>query len=155
MKKIVLILLLTCSSLLAEEASAKVVYNLSTQKLDTFERKILKAIVANKAYYTSKLKEYDVTVVIHGGAYRFFVKDPKHSEYKRDHKLIKTYKELAKRIKSMVETYDVEFLICEVGMKKHHLSKKDIYDFVEIIPNATIGLIDRQNEGYAYVPVED
>jgi len=35
------------------------------------------------------------------------------------------------------------------------LTKKDVYDFVKIVPNSTIGLIDRQNEGYAYIPVAD
>ena len=43
--------------------------------------------------------------------------------------------------------------MCEAGMSRYHLKPKDIVDFVKIIPNSTIGLIDRQNEGYAYIPV--
>jgi intracellular sulfur oxidation DsrE/DsrF family protein len=156
MKKILLILLFFCSLLSAEEASAKVVYDLTTKNLATFELKILKSIVANKTYYEGKLKELDVSVVIHGGAYRFFAIEPnKNKLFKKDKALIETYKTLAKRIKTMSDTYDVEFLICEVGMKKKGLSKKDIYSFVSIIPNATIGLIDRQNEGYAYIPIKE
>ena len=55
----------------------------------------------------------------------------------------------------MSDTYDVEFLMCGAGMRKHKLEAKDIVKFVKIIPNSTIGLIERQNEGYAYIPVED
>ena len=154
MKKI-LLLLLALSSLMFAETSAKVVYDLTTQNQKDFERKILKAIVANKAYYEGKLQELDVTVVIHGGAYRYFTVDPSKTEYKTDKALLANYAELKKRIKSMSDTYDVEFLMCEVGMLKHGLKAKDIVNYVKIIPNSTIGLIDRQNEGYAYIPVGD
>jgi len=155
MKKIVLLLLATCTMLLAENSTVKVVYDLTTQNQKAFERKILKAIVANKAYYESKLKELDVTVVIHGGAYRYFTVAPAKTEYKTDKTLLENYTELKKRIKSMSDTYDVEFLMCEVGMLQHGLKAKDIVSYVKIIPNSTIGLIDRQNEGYAYIPVGD
>jgi len=155
MKKIVLFLLMSLSILCAEEASAKVVYDLTTKDLASFERKILKAVVVNKAHYEASLKELDVTVVIHGGAYRFFTINPKKSIFKEDKALIANYKTLAKRIKSMVDNYDVEFLMCGAGMQKNSLEAKDIYHFVKIIPNSNIGLIDRQNEGYAYIPVGD
>lgn len=153
MKKIITILLLSIGLVQAEEASAKVVYDLTTKNLAAFERKILKAIVANKAYYESKFKELDVTVVIHGGAYRYFTVDPSKTEYKTDKALLADYTNLRKRIRSMSDTYDVEFLMCGAGMSKHNLKAKEIVNFVKIIPNSTIGLIDKQNEGYAYIPV--
>jgi len=155
LKSTLLLLLINLSLLNAEVPSAKVVYDLTTKDLATFERKILKAIVANKAYYEASLKELDVTVVIHGGAYRFFTIDPKKSIFKEDKALIENYKTLAKRIKSMVDNYEVEFLMCGAGMPKNSLKAKDIYGFVKIIPNSTIGLIDRQNAGYAYIPIQD
>ncbi len=153
MKKI-LLLLLTLSTLILAESSAKVVYDLTTDNIKTFERKILKAIVANKAYYEGKLQELDVTVVIHGGSYRYFIQDPTKTEYKTDKDLLEHYADLKKRVKSMADTYDVEFLMCGAGMPKHGLKAKDIVPYVKIIPNSTIGLIDRQNEGYAYIPVQ-
>ena len=76
-------------------------------------------------------------------------------EFKDDKALVSTYKTLEKRIESMSKTYDVQFLICRAGVRKHGLKEKDIYDFVKIIPNSTIGLTDKQNEGYAYIPVRD
>lgn len=155
MKKIVLLLLGACTLLLAEQTSSKVVYDLTTKNQKAFERKILKAIVANKAYYEGKLQELDVTVVIHGGAYRYFTVDPGKTEYKMDKTLLADYVTLKKRIKTMSDTYDVEFLMCGAGMAKHKLTAKDIVSYVKIIPNSTIGLINRQNEGYAYIPVGD
>jgi len=154
MKKILLFTLLGLLPIMAD-TSAKVVYDLTTKNQKAFERKILKAIVANKAYYESKLKELDVTVVIHGGAYRYFTVDPSKTEYKTDKTLLTNYAELKKRIKTMSNTYNVEFLMCGAGMSKHGLKAKDIVSYVKIIPNSTIGLIDRQNEGYAYIPVGD
>jgi len=154
MKKILLLLLSTITILLAQEKTAQVVYDLTTTNMEIFERKILKAIVANKAHYEGLLSELDVVVVIHGDAYKFFTKTPLKTIYKEDKLLIENHKTLAKRIKSMVDNYDVEFLMCGAGMKKRELKKENIYKFVTIIPNSTIGLIDKQNEGYAYIPVD-
>jgi len=155
MKKMIFSLLLTLGILYAQENSAKVVYDLTTKDLNNFELRILSATVNNKAHYESNLRELDVAVVIHGGAYRFFLKDPANSEYKNDKALLCTYQSLAKRIETLAKTYNVQFLVCGVGLRKHGLAKKDVYDFVKVIPNASIGLIDKQNEGYAYVPVRD
>ena len=153
--KNILLVLLTFSTLMFAESSAKVVYDLTTHNIKAFEKKILKAIVANKAYYESKLAELDVSVVIHGGAYRYFTVDPSKTEYQTDKALLADYANLKKRVKTMADTYDVEFFMCGAGMPKHGLKAKDIVSYVKIIPNSTIGLIDRQNEGYAYIPVKD
>lgn len=155
MKKIICTILLCMSILQAQEDSAKIVYDLTTKDLSNFELRILSATVSNKAYYESTLRELDVSVVIHGGAYKFFLKEPGNSKFKDDKALVSTYKTLAKRIETLANTYDVQFLVCGVGLRKHELKEKDIYDFVKIIPNATIGLTDKQNEGYAYIPVRD
>lgn len=155
MKKITLLLLSSFTMLCAQEGVAQVVYDLTTKNIKAFELKILKAIVANKAHYESQLKELDVTVVIHGGAYKYFTVNPSQTKYKTDKALLSDYSNLKKRIKSMSDTYNVEFLMCGAGMPKHGLTDKDIVKFVKIIPNSTIGLIDRQNEGYAYIPIGD
>lgn len=155
MKKILCILFISMGFVYAQESAAKVVYDLTTKDVANFERRILSATVKNKSYYEGKFRDLDVVLVVHGGAYRFFVKDPAQSEYKEDKALMSKYQELAKRIKTLATTYEVEILICGAGMSKHTLEKKDMFDFVDIIPNATIGLIDKQNEGYAYVPVGD
>ncbi|MDA3945955.1 MAG: DsrE family protein [Helicobacteraceae bacterium] len=154
MKKFILLLALF-GMLHADDEIAKVVFDLTTGDLQTFEKKVLKGIAVHKAHYEGNLKELEVAVVIHGNAYKFFVKDPKHSPFSSDTKLIEAQPTLQKRITSMAENYDVSFLMCDTGRKSHKLETKDIYDFVTMVPNSTIGLIDKQQEGFSYIPIGD
>lgn len=153
MKKLFILFALVTS--LFAEGELKVVIDLTTGDMHTFEQKILSGIVAHKTHFEGKLEELDVSVVIHGDAYKFFVKDPAHSPFKEDLALRKKHEELAKRVASLSETYDVEFLMCKSGMVKRKLSEQEVFDFVATVPNAAIGLIRKQNEGYAYLPVND
>ncbi len=154
MKK--MIILLTLISILhAEEDVRKVVFDLTTSNLQTFEKKVLKGIAVHKVHYEGKLKELEVVVVIHGGAYKFFVKDPANSPFKSDKKLIEAHSTLEKRIASMSDTYEVTFLMCKAALARNKLKEKDIYPFVTMVPNSTIGLIDKQDEGFAYIPIND
>ena len=154
MKKILLFLALF-SFAHADESNAKVVYDLTTAKVAEFEKNILKGVVAHTAYYQGKFKDLDVAVVIHGGAYKYFVKDLKITKFKKETKLLQGFSELKKRINSMHDTYNVTFFMCEIGMKRNGLTESNIVEFVTIVPNSTIALIDKQNEGYAYIPVGD
>ena len=142
------------SMVYAQNSTVKVVFDLTTSDRNTLQQKLLKAVTADNAYYESRFKEMKVAVVIHGGAYRFFVRNPHHTEYHTDKALLSVFSDLSKRIKSLHDIYHVEFLICEAGMQKHGLQAKDVVSFVTIIPNATIGLIDKQNAGYAYIPIK-
>jgi intracellular sulfur oxidation DsrE/DsrF family protein len=137
----------------ADANTAKVVFDLTTSDLQTFERKVLKGIAAHKAHYEGSLKELEVAVIIHGGAYKFFVQDTKHPLLNKEKGILETHDTLSKRIASMADTYDVKFLMCKSGMKAKKLEKEDVYNFVQTVPNAAIGLIDKQNEGFAYIPI--
>lgn len=148
MLKILLTLLLALS-VYAQEAH-KVVFDLTTGDLPTFEQKILKGIVAHKNYFEGRLQELDVAVVIHDNAYKFFMKDPKTLPGGGS-----IPAELGRRIATLADTYDVVFLMCRSGMDKHGIKTEDVLPFVATIPNAGIGLIEKQNEGYAYLPVSD
>lgn len=152
MKKL-LFLLALCGVLFAEEGVKKVVFDLTTGKLETFEKKVLSGIAFNKTHYENQLEKLDVAVVIHGDAYKFFVKDLKHSPYKNDKKLAAAHDQLSKRIATMANTYEVAFIMCESGMKSQKIDKNSLYDFVTLTPNSTIGLIDKQNEQFAYIPI--
>jgi len=145
MKKILLSLVFTLA-LYAESDTFKVVYDLTTHKMKTFEKKLIKGVVANKTYYQNDFKELEVAVIIHGGAYKFFMKDRKNS-------LVDN--ELKKRVTSLADTYDVKFYICKVGLEKRNINKEDLLPFVQIVQNASVGLIDKQNEGFAYLPIGD
>lgn len=153
--KVFLSLLMLFGFLFADSDGKKLVISLTAGDVTNFEKKILSAIVANKTYYQNSLQEIDIAVVIHGGAYKFFVKDLNDTKFKTDTKLLKVFSDIKKRTATLAETYDVEFLMCGVGMKNHNIDKSQLAEYVKVIPNSTIGLIDKQNDGYAYVPVTD
>lgn len=142
-----------CTLLFAEEGVKKVVFDFTSGDLNTFEKKVLSGIAFNKTHYENKLEKLDVAIVIHGNAYKFFINDLKNSPYKHDAILVKAHDQLGKRLASMAKTYEVEFIMCESGMKSKKIDKSTLYDFVILTPSSTIGLIDKQNDGYAYVPV--
>ncbi|MDD5212381.1 MAG: DsrE family protein [Sulfuricurvum sp.] len=149
------LLLLILSMLLnAEEGLKKVVFDLTTGDQKEFEQKVLIGIVKNKDYYQSNMQELDVAVVIHGNAYKFFIKDVSTSPYKNDSVLISTHELFEKRLRSSVDNYKVKFYMCQAGMNHHKIAKENLYDFVTLVPTATIGLIDKQSEGYVYVPIQ-
>lgn len=152
MKKWLLVLILSMC-LNAEEGLKKVVFDLTIGDLKEFEQKVLIGMVKNKDYYQSNMQELEVAVVIHGDAYKFFIKDLSKSPYKDDTKLISTRESLEKRLKSSVENYHVKFYICQAGMNHLKIANENIYDFVTPVATSTIGLIDLQNEGYAYMPI--
>lgn len=152
MKKWLLILTLT-ASLLAEDGVKKAVFDLKTGSIETFEKKVLQGIAFHKTHYEGNLEKLDTAVVIHGDAYKFFIKDLKNSPYKNDKKLDAVHDQLSKRITTMSSTYEVEFLMCEATMRALKIDKSNVYDFVKLTPNSTIGLIDKQQEGYAYIPI--
>ncbi len=152
MKKWVLIVFLS-ALLNAEDGIKKVVFDLTTGDSKVFEKTILSGIVFTKNHYENTLEELDVAVVIHGDAYKFFVRNLDLTKYKNDSALKKKQAEFEKRLASLSSSYHVTFLMCAVGMKKNNLSKEHIYPFVTPVANSTIGLIDKQNKGYAYIPI--
>lgn len=144
---------MACTVLLLAQDSKKVVYDLTTSSLETIEKTLIKGIVTHKTHYENQLQELDVIVVIHGGAYKFFLKDVRQTTFQKDEEAKKITPDLAKRLASLHETYGVEFWMCQAGATKYKLTRQDILDFVKLIPNSAIGLIDAQNDGYAYLPL--
>jgi uncharacterized protein len=153
MKSFLLILTL-CTLLFAEEGVKKVVFDFTSGNLKTLEKKLLSGIAFNKTHYENQLEKLDVAVVIHGDAYKFFIADLEHSPYKNDPLLRKAHADLGKRLTAMAKNYEVEFILCEAGMKSHKIDKSALYDFVKLTPSSTIGLIDKQNDRYSYVPID-
>jgi len=140
-----------CEDALTEK---KAVYNLTTGDVETIEKRLIGSIISNSDYYQSKLQEYKVIVVIHGDAYKFFMKDLNNTAYAFDNKLLEKKTELGKRLDSLSKLYDVKFEVCEVGVKNRHLDPKAFYPYVGMVHNAMIGLVDAQNDGYAYIPID-
>lgn len=152
MKKILFLMLAIFTLSFADE-NPKAVINLTTGDLKRFEIYLLGAITNSAEYYKNSLKDLNVVVVIHGDAYRFFIKDLKNSPYKDDTKLIEKQKDIEARLHNLVNNYGVKFLMCKEGMMGRKIEAKNIYPFVEFVENGFIALVDWQNRGYAYIPL--
>jgi intracellular sulfur oxidation DsrE/DsrF family protein len=159
MQKLLLTIMIVLSSITPlsaqeEEESRKVVYNLTTGDMAALEKNLISGIISHTTYYQSQLKELEVRVIIHGDAYKFFMKDLNNTAYAYQEELVAKKKNLEKRLKSLAKQYHVSFFVCDIGVKKRRLDKKAFYPFVSFVYNAAVGLIDAQNEGYAYLPIE-
>jgi intracellular sulfur oxidation DsrE/DsrF family protein len=136
-----------------EEIVKKVVYDLTTGDIKRFEKRFISGIVSHKIYYQNKLEELDIIVIIHGNAYKFFMKNLKGTPYVKEKKLVAQHLLLGKRLFSLAKQYDVKFLVCKIGTIERKLDRKSFYPFVSFVHSAPIGLIDAQNKGYAYMPL--
>ena len=157
MKKLIIIFgLIACFSLPSfSNDSYFSVYDLSTKNVNKIKYTLFGSITGSSEYFSEDLVDLKAAVVIHGGSYRYFLKDPYKSKFNGDSDLISNIDEIKKIVKTLHETYNVKFYICGAGLKKHNISKNDIYDFIEVLPNSTIALIELQNKGYAYIPIGD
>ncbi len=150
-----MIVSLSMSALQAEEEVVKkVVYNLTTGDVKEIERRLIGGIIAHTTYYQNKLEELEVQVIIHGDAYKFFMKDLNNTAYAYQPKLVEKRVDLEKRLGTLAKQYDVKFLVCDSGVVSRKLNKKAFYPFVSMVHNAAVGLIDAQNDGYAYLAIE-
>lgn len=153
MKGIFLILALFLGMLRAENDVVRAVFDLTTADVTLFENRFIKGVAFHKTHYENKFKELELIVVIHGGAYKFFVKDLSKTAIKVDAKELAILNSLKQRIESLVKTYNVKLQMCGLGMKKHEIKEDNIYEFIEVVPSAMVGLINAQNSGHAYIPI--
>ncbi|MFN3977164.1 MAG: DsrE family protein [Sulfurihydrogenibium azorense] len=152
MKKFLAIILLFVGFSFAQD-NPKAVINLTTGDLNRFKMYLLSGVANSAEYYKNNLKDLKVVVIIHGDAYKFFIKDLQNSPYKDDKTLIEAQKELQAKLEYLHKNYGARFQMCEQGMKGKKIDPKTLYPFVELIENAFIGLVNWQNEGYAYIPL--
>ena len=94
-----------------------------------------------------------MVVLIHGGAYRFFLHDPEHSGYPDDTTLLTARPELQRAFEAMEKSFDIRFEACEAGMKRRNISKEALYPFVQTVHSALVSLTHWQSLGYAHVPI--
>ncbi len=59
-------------------------------------------------------------------------------------------KENLEQIKTLL-TAGVRFQVCNNALQKFNINAADVAEGVEIIPAGIIGLIDLQNDGFAYI----
>ncbi len=138
----------------AQEDKRKVLINLTTGDIRKFEYYLLSGLQKNIEYYRNRLIEVDVVVVIHGNAYKFFIKDLSKTDYKNEKELIKRQFEFYQRLKALHDMYNVKFEVCLAGLKNRKISTENIYKFVKPVYTAFVALVDYQSSGYALIDIE-
>ncbi len=131
----------------------KVVIDLKTGDIKKLKIYLLSGLSNMIEYYKNNLTDLKAVVVIHGDAYKFFIKDLKNSPYADDKVLKKEQKELYQRLKTLHQIYGVRFEMCDIGRKARKIPKGSIYPFVHLEYSAGVSLINWQNKGYAYLPI--
>jgi uncharacterized protein len=149
--RIVTMIFVMLALLQADSDVKKAVFDLTTGDVKRFERSVFKSVETHTTHYAQNLQEYKAVFVIHGEAYKFFLKDIAGTAYAQE--LAAVQPEFATRLKALVETYDVTFVVCSAGMRSRELALERLYSFVTPVATSTSALIDWQDEGYAYVPV--
>ncbi len=153
MKKIAIMFLIFVFGFSYGTDEKKVVVDLKTGDIKRFKFYLLSGLTSMAEYYKNNLEELKAVVVIHGDAYKFFIKDLNNSPYKNDSELKRNQKELGERLKNLAKIYKVRFEMCEIGMKNKKIPKESLYPFVNLSYSAGISLVDWQNKGYAYLPI--
>ncbi len=151
MRIIVLIFLMSVTLVFAD--SKKIVIDLTSGDMKTFQSRLLSGVPGMVGYFKEKNDTVDVVVVIHGDAYKFFIQNLENTQYKNDKGLVIAQKELRQKLDNLHKEYPVTFEMCSVGMEKKKILPDDLYKFVTPIHSAMVGLAAWQNEGYAYLPV--
>ncbi len=156
MKKFIIFLVFVFSitNSKAQDSGRKVVINLTTGDMKRFELYLLSGLANNIEYYRNRLIDIDVVVVIHGDAYKFFIKDLSKTIYKNEKDLIKKQFEIYQRLKSLHDIYNVKFEVCSAGLKNRKISTDNIYRFVKPVYTSFISLVDYQSKGYALITIE-
>jgi len=152
MRIITLIFLMSVTLIFAD--SKKIVVDLTSGNIKTFQSRFLSGVPGMIRYFKTKNDTVDVVVIIHGDAYKFFVQNLGNTQYKSDKELATAQEELRLRLDNFHKEYPVTFEICSVGMKKRKILPGDLYKFATPIPSAMVGLAVWQNRGYAYLPID-
>jgi len=147
MKNILLLLLLSISVYATEY---KVIYNLQSGDEALVNKSIIQGIPQLQKHYTSQGNSLKVVVIISNKAYKFFIKELHN---RSDVKVTAALQSrIATKMKKIQES-GVRFEICSMGMKKHKIDTKILYNYVHPAFNRTASLIEWQNKGYAIVDV--
>lgn len=137
----------------AEKPTQKIIVDLTTGNIETVKSRFIKGVANTIDHFKERGDTVETVVIIHGEAYRYFVRDLDGSRYSTEIELYNNQKELLDGFAKLSQKYHIRFEVCSVGMKKNQLTHKMFYEFVHLSPSAQISLVEWQNKGYAYLPI--
>jgi intracellular sulfur oxidation DsrE/DsrF family protein len=146
-----LIFLALTGTSLAEER--KVVFDLRAGDPARIDARLVGDIKYMADHYKKRNIEFKAVVVISGRAYKYFIEDLENSPYKDDEELVELQEKYRPIFAELNSDYGVTFEMCEVGMSDRNIKSESLYSYVTSDKLQAVYLVDWQNAGYAYVPV--
>lgn len=123
-----------------EYAPQKVVYDVASSDLQTFERVLDRASYLNKIYHANPFSA-SIVLVLHGDEINYFA--IKHYP---------EYQDLMHRAQSLTVGGIIKIRMCAIAARGHGYAPEDIHGFVELVPMADAEIVRLQTEqGYAYM----
>jgi len=120
-------------------APAKVVYDVSTADPKELAHILDRASMLQNIYQNDPF-EASIVFVIHEGAIPLFGANEKNRQ-----------PELMLRARSLSLGEIIQFRVCKASASMQGYTKKDIQDFVSLVPMADAEIVRLQREGYAYL----
>lgn len=131
----ILIGMLVCLALAgvskAQEKPAKIVFDINSRDTLTHQTVLRHVTPMSNSYPDSKFE-----VVVYGGALSTLLKDKSS---------------VAKGVSDLSEKGNVTFKACAVTMKRHDIAKSQLLPGVDVVPDATIEIVGKQQEGWGYI----
>ena len=131
----------------------KAVFDLRSGDPERIEVRLVNDIKYMMDHYKERNIEFKPVVVISGRAYKYFIEDLEDSPYKDDDELVEMQSKFQQLFKELNDDYGVKFEMCVVGMNDRNINAESLYSYVNADKLQAVYLIDWQNAGYAYVPV--
>lgn len=123
-----------------DEDSIKVIYHCDYDDSKRFNL-MLDNIRFQAEFYESNMEEFDIIVVANGSCTKFV--DRTKVELKT-----------LEKVKSRIDTFDIKFLICELGMKFSKVKKANLIKGITTIPLGLVEVTRLQHNGYAYIKIK-
>lgn len=115
----------------AQERPVKIVFDVTSSNTDVHKSAVRHVKAMSEAYPDSKFE-----VVMYSGAMDMVLKDKSS---------------VAKDMESLAKKDNIDFVICEGTMKRHHVDKSQIITGVRSVPDGIIEIIEKQQDGWGYI----
>lgn len=145
MRKILVLLFLAISFSFSQESVLKAVFDCAVGDLEWINLRL------------SLIQKTAETLIREGKSYRFVITIHSHCIPIVDGNLKKYPKEkrekiklIQSKLKTLKELYEIDIKACNIAMKRMKI--KNVPEFVNVVPNSWITLIELQNQGYAFIP---
>jgi hypothetical protein len=115
----------------AQEKPVKIVFDINSRDTLAHQTVLHHVTLMSGSYPDSKFE-----VVVYGGALSMLLKDKSS---------------VAKGVSDLAENDNVTFKACAITMKRHGITENQLLPGVDVVPDAIIEIVGKQQEGWGYI----